>query len=63
LFARPCDVESVVYSALDFCVAVVGLRDWTQKSLTRDVRQNGKSLPTGMGTLDDFPAFVAERVP
>lgn len=63
VFARPCDTEAVMYSALDFCVALVGLRDWTRKSLTRDIRQNGKKLPEGMTALDDFQSFVAERVP
>jgi hypothetical protein len=63
VFARPCDAETVMYTALDFSVAVVGLRDWTRKQLTRDVRQSDKSLPTGMGSLDDFSAYVAARVP
>ena len=60
---RPCDAESVMYSALDFCVTIVGLRDWTKKALTRDVRHDGKALPSGLATLDDFPSFVAQKVP
>ena len=63
VFARPCDSEAVIYSALDLCVALVGLRDWTRKTLVRDHRLNGKSLPVGMATIDDFPAFVSARVP
>jgi hypothetical protein len=63
IMARPCDGEAVFYTALDFCVAMVALRDWTRKTLTRDVRQNGKALPAGMATLNEFPAFIAARVP
>lgn len=62
VFARPCDAEAVMYSALDFCVAIVGLRDWTRKALTRDVRKNGKTIPREMVSLEEFPKFVASRV-
>lgn len=62
VFARPCDSETVMYAALDFCVTVVSLRDWTRKTLTRDVRNNDKALPAGMTSLDDFAAFVTDRV-
>lgn len=63
VFARPCDAEAVVYTALDFSVTIVGLRDWTRKMLVRDLRRNGKAFPTGMTILHDFPSFVATRVP
>lgn len=63
VFARPCDAETLMYTALDFSVAIVGLRDWVRKKLVRDVRQNGKVLPTGMAALDEFASFVATRVP
>lgn len=62
VFARPCDAETVMYTALDFCVAIVGLRDWTRKTLTRDVRQNGKALPVDMPALEDFSELVSGRV-
>lgn len=61
--ARPCDSEAVVYTALDFCVAIVALRDWTKKTFKRDVRQSGKPLPAGMTSSDEFPNWVAARVP
>lgn len=51
-----------MYSALDFCIAIVSLRDWTKKMLTRDVRLNGKALPDGMPALEDFSTLIAERV-
>jgi hypothetical protein len=51
-----------MYAALEFCVTLVGLQDWTRKTLTRDVRNNGKALPAGMTSLDDFAAFVTDRV-
>jgi len=63
ILARPCDAEAVVYTALDFCVAIVALRDWTKKTLTRDVRSGAKSLPTGMTAIDDFVRWVERRVP
>lgn len=63
VFERPCDPEAVTYTALDFCVAIVGLRDWTRKMLVRDVRQSGKTLPSDLLDLDGFEAFVALRVP
>ncbi|WP_156347734.1 MULTISPECIES: hypothetical protein [unclassified Sphingomonas] len=62
IMARPCDTETVVYTALDFCIAIVALRDWTRKALARDIRQNGKAMPAGMTALDDFTSFVAARV-
>lgn len=62
LFARPCDAEAVMYAALDFSIAIVGLRDWTRKTLVRDVRQKSKSMPTDMPTFDDFTRFIADRV-
>jgi hypothetical protein len=37
VFARPCNAETVMYAALDFCVSVVSLRDWTRRTLVRDV--------------------------
>ena len=37
VFARPCDAEMVMYTALDFSVTIVGLRDWTRKTLVREV--------------------------
>ncbi|WP_298745371.1 hypothetical protein [uncultured Brevundimonas sp.] len=63
VFARPCDTEEVMYSALDYCVAITALRDWTRKTLIRDVRQSGKALPVGMATVEDFTKFVGDRVP
>lgn len=63
VFARPCDPEAVMYSALDFCIAIVGLRDWTRKLLTRDVRQKGKVLPAGWATVDDFSKLITSSVP
>jgi hypothetical protein len=63
ILARPCDSEAVTYTALDFCVAMVALRDWTKRAFTRDVRAGGKSLPAGMATIEEFPAWVAARVP
>lgn len=63
VFTRPCDPEAVVYSALDFCVAVVALRDWTRKTLTRDLRTGGKVLPSVLASVSEFPALVAQRVP
>ena len=62
IFARPCDTETVVYAAIDFCVSIVSLRDWTRKSLVRDVRKTRKKLPDGLHDLKDFEHFVAERV-
>jgi len=61
--ARPCDAEAVVYTALDFCVALVALRDWTRKALTRDVRAGNRSLPAGLACTDDFNSWILERVP
>ena len=63
IFARPCDAETVVYCALDFCVALVSLRDWTRKTFVRDVRSGDKALPSGMAAVDDFETYVAARVP
>ena len=61
--ARPCDSDAVVYSALDFCVAMVALRDWTKKTLTREVCAGLKALPADMAAIEDFPAWAATRVP
>lgn len=63
ILARPCDAETVVYTALDFCVAIVALRDWTKKTFTRDVRSGAKSLPPGMAAINDFGPWVEARVP
>ena len=63
VFARPSDAETVMYTALDFSVAIVALRDWTRKRLTQQLRQGHRVLPPDMATLDEFPAFVAGRVP
>lgn len=63
VFARPCDAETVMYAALDFCVSIVSLRDWTRRTLIRDVRNNGKTLPAEMASQDVFAAWVAARVP
>ncbi len=62
VFARPCDSEDVVYTALDFCVAIVSLRDWTRKFFLHDVRTNGKTLPTGLTDADHFVDYIYERV-
>jgi hypothetical protein len=48
---RPCDSEAVVFTALDFCVSIVSLRDWTRKALTRDVRARTKDLPSSLASL------------
>jgi hypothetical protein len=58
IFARPCDPEEVVFSALDFCVAIVSLRDWTRKFFIQDVRQGNKPLPPELSTVDEFTDFV-----
>lgn len=63
VFARPCDFEAVMYAAIDFSVAIVALRDWTRKRLVQDVRQTGKVIPAEIKNLEDFPHFVANRVP
>lgn len=63
VMARPCDSEAVVYTALDFCVAMVALRDWTRKTFVRDLRAGDKALPSGMASVDDFSDWVAARVP
>jgi len=63
VFARPCDAENVMYAALDFCIAIVGLRDWTRKALTRDIRQSGKVPSLQKSSLEDFQSFVRSRVP
>lgn len=63
IMARPCDTETVVYTALDFCVAIVALRDWTRNAFTRDVRAGEKSLPAGMASVSEFETWVAARVP
>jgi hypothetical protein len=62
VFARPSDAETVVYTALDFCVAIVALRDWTRKRLAREIREVRRVLPAGITKLDEFSIFVAERV-
>ncbi|HEY0597605.1 hypothetical protein [Sphingopyxis sp.] len=62
VFARPCDPETVMYAALDFCIAIVGLRDWTKKALVRKMRQDGSALPASLAMLDDFAGFVTSRV-
>ena len=61
--SRPCDAEAVMFTALDFCVALVSLRDWTKKILTQDVRQNGKALPNGLANVSGFQDFVNSRMP
>lgn len=63
VFDRPCDAETVMFTALDFCVALVGLRDWTMRSLIRDVRAGTRALPADLTSIDDFEAFVTGRVP
>lgn len=62
VMARPCDTEAVVYTALDFCVAMVALRDWTRKALTRDVRAGDRKLPAGLASTDDFNSWISARV-
>lgn len=62
LFARPCDPEEVVFTALDFCVAIVSLRDWTRKFFVQDIRQGAKSLPLELDAVDDFTDFANKRI-
>lgn len=63
VFTRPCDSEAVVYTALDFCVAIVALRDWTKKTLTRDLRAGTQVLPPDLMRIEDFARWIAERTP
>lgn len=40
IFRRPCNLESVNFAALDFCVAAVSLRDWVKIEVLRFARAN-----------------------
>jgi hypothetical protein len=63
LFKRPCNFENVSFAALDLCVALTSLRDWTKKALTRDVRAGVRDLPNGLIKLDDWPSYIDRKIP
>ena len=62
-FARPCDSEAVVYTALDFAVSVLSLRDWTKRWLIRQSRGQMRSPPLGMDRFEDFDDWVRAKIP
>jgi hypothetical protein len=63
VFKRPCNAENVSYTALDFCVSITSLRDWTRTSLARDVRAGVRQLPSGLMDLSEFDSFARVSVP
>lgn len=56
--ARPCDPQCVVYTAIDYCIATVSLRDWVGKTLTKKVRAGALLLPQGLKNLDEYRNWV-----
>ncbi|MFO6447430.1 hypothetical protein ACLBKU_09835 [Erythrobacter sp. NE805] len=63
VFKRPCNAENVCFTALDFCVALTSLRDWTRVSLARDIRAGLRQLPIGLAGLSEFDAFARQLIP
>ncbi len=62
-FARPCDAEAVVYTALDYAISVVSLRDWTRRSLIQAKRAAGLLFPADFPNAADFNSWVRTRIP
>ena len=63
VFTRPCNVENVCFTALDFCVAITSLRDWTRLALAKEVRAGIRQLPNGLLSMSDYEGYVKGRVP
>ncbi|WP_301749361.1 hypothetical protein [uncultured Erythrobacter sp.] len=60
---RPCHIEDVSFAALDFCVSLTALRDWTKTALAKDCRAGRRTLPSGLGNLDDWQQFLGGAIP
>ena len=61
VFKRPCHFENVSFAALDLCVSLTALRDWTKKALTKDFRAGRPKLPLGLSNLDELQQFLREQ--
>ena len=63
LTRRPCDLESVGFSALDFCVSLTSLRDWTTKALIKDCRAGVRMIPHSLKNLEGWSDYVEAKIP
>ena len=62
IMARPCDSEAVMYTAIDFAIAVVSLRDWTRRWLFKDKRKSKDAVPSSP-TNSEFEGWIEARIP
>lgn len=59
ILRRPCDAEAVAYSAVDYCISIVALRDWTETTAKRAARQQDEEY-TGPDATDILAALSNE---
>ncbi len=62
VFARPCDPQSVTYSAIDYCVAITSLRDWTARALIKRARTGKSNSVYPINSSRDFRDLVSKKV-
>lgn len=59
---RPCDPEDVGATAIDFCIAIVALRDWTARHHARAARKGAAAADVSADRLSFFQ-WCRSRIP